>query len=642
MTSPTLLSVSNTHDTLNLSGNIVLTFDMPIAAGEGTVRIDLFGSPLFIEDIGVSRYVTISGNTLTINPPQDLAYGSNYQLYLFHGVVTNAQTGEPLKATEHFFTTGASPHPLQLTGTSGDDHLIGSAWDDVLSGGDGRDDLRGGNGNDRLDGGAGNDYINDSGGNNTLLGGDGNDSLSAAGFDESDVNLLDGGMGDDWLDASHGISTQLGGAGDDNLTIWGGSGTLDGGDGNDFIAANRINAVTTAHGGAGSDRFQIAPDLSAPLVISDFATGAGGDVIDPYVQLYFPAMPNVGEVTNVVPPANFLYTTGHVSWRQDGADAVLQVDRDGEAGQVFQLQTIAILRNTQTTALTADNLAYGVTAWQGQRGITLTGSAGADQLTGGIYNDALYGSYGNDKVDGLAGDDFIEGGDGDDRLAGQGGNDALYGGDGNDMLEGGAGNDWIDGDNGMWAQDSGRLDSVYYDTPFAKVRLTHERFSAPEYWTVQDTTGALGTDTLTHVERLIFTDQCWALDVGLFGYAGQVYRLYQAAFDRQPDIAGLSYWLNKVDKGLDTLMVADSFTRSDEFRQVFGATPSNTELVNRLYHNILHREPDAQGKAYWIDVLDKKQVTTAEALFYFSASPENYQNVAKIIGDGFAYEVSPS
>lgn len=236
MTSPTLLSVSNTHDTLNLSGNIVLTFDMPIAAGEGTVRIDLFGSPLFIEDIGVSRYVTISGNTLTINPPQDLAYGSNYQLYLFHGVVTNAQTGEPLKAIEHFFTTGASPHPLQLTGTSGDDHLIGSAWDDVLSGGDGRDDLRGGNGNDRLDGGAGNDYINDSGGNNTLLGGDGNDSLSAAGFDESDVNLLDGGMGDDWLDASHGISTQLGGAGDDNLTIWGGSGTLDGGDGNDFFS----------------------------------------------------------------------------------------------------------------------------------------------------------------------------------------------------------------------------------------------------------------------------------------------------------------------------------------------------------------------------------------------------------------------
>jgi Ca2+-binding RTX toxin-like protein len=635
MAAPALLSISNTYGTLNLSGNIVLTFDVPITPGEGTVQLDIFGEVLFVDDINAAKYVKISGNTLIIDPPQDLAYGSTYQLYLMHGVVKNAQTGELLMSMDHFFTTGASPHPLQLTGTSGNDHLIGSAFDDVLSGGDGSDELQGGAGNDQLDGGAGEDFLYDADGSNILRGGEGNDNLSVGGFDHTATNLLDGGAGDDWLNAYHGVITMLGGAGDDKLAIGGGGGTLDGGAGNDVLFVNKIDAATTARGGDGSDKFMLAPDLAAPLVIEDFAAGKGGDILDPYTLLYFPQSQAVATLS--FPPAQFLYTTGHLWLQQDGADTLLQIDRDGASGDDFQLQTIAILRNTRAAALTLDNFSQGILSSQVRQGSSQEGGAGDEHLVGGIFDDALYGGAGNDRLDGLAGNDFLDGGTGNDILAGMTGNDGLHGGDGNDTLEGGAGDDLLDGDNGVRAPNAGRVDIALYDTAFANVRLAHDRTSAPESWQVEDLTGALGTDTLTHIERLAFKDKHWALDVGLGANAGDVYRLYQAAFDRQPDIGGLSYWLRKVDDGLDVRLVAESFTRSDEFRQVFGAPPSNADLVKRLYHNILHREPDAGGEAYWLGLLDKKQASVADVLYAFSISPENYHNVAKIIGDGFEY-----
>jgi len=46
-------------------------------------------------------------------------------------------------------------------------------------------------------------------------------------------------------------------------------------------------------------------------------------------------------------------------------------------------------------------------------------------------------------------------------------------------------------------------------------------------YTVTDTAGADGTDTLINVERLQFSDAKVAIDTS--GNAGQAYRLYQAA-----------------------------------------------------------------------------------------------------------------
>jgi hypothetical protein len=73
------------------------------------------------------------------------------------------------------------------------------------------------------------------------------------------------------------------------------------------------------------------------------------------------------------------------------------------------------------------------------------------------------------------------------------------------------------------------------------------------------------TTTLANVERLQFSDQTVALDIG--GNAGESYRLYQAAFNRTPDKVGLGYWIDAMDHGNSLMHVAGSFIDSAEFRQ---------------------------------------------------------------------------
>jgi hypothetical protein len=146
--------------------------------------------------------------------------------------------------------------------------------------------------------------------------------------------------------------------------------------------------------------------------------------------------------------------------------------------------------------------------------------------------------------------------------------------------------------------------------------------------------GSDGTDTLTNVERLQFSDGGLAFDTG--GNAGQVYRLYQAAFDRTPDTAGLSGWMRGMDNGLTLQNVATGFIGSTEFQGLYGANPTDEAFVNLLYQNVLNREPDAGGEAYWLDTLDHG--TSREmALIGFSESPENQAAVIGVIQDGIAF-----
>ncbi|SFV16563.1 DUF4214 domain-containing protein [Pseudoduganella namucuonensis] len=144
-----------------------------------------------------------------------------------------------------------------------------------------------------------------------------------------------------------------------------------------------------------------------------------------------------------------------------------------------------------------------------------------------------------------------------------------------------------------------------------------------------------GADTLAGVERLTLDDASIALDID--GSGGQAYRLYQAAFDRAPDSAGLGYWIKMMDNGLAQREVARHFAASAEFQELYGVRLSNSELVNSFYRNALHREPDQAGYEYWLDVLNRKLVTAADMLAMFSESPENQHAMAAVIGNGFAY-----
>lgn len=186
----------------------------------------------------------------------------------------------------------------------------------------------------------------------------------------------------------------------------------------------------------------------------------------------------------------------------------------------------------------------------------------------------------------------------------------------------GSGHDSFDGKEGV--------DTVFYDRKRVDFTVTH----TSDGYTVKDKSGLLGTDTMINMERIIFSDGAVALDVD--GVGGQAYRLYRAAFDRTPDKGGLGFWISHMDTDVTLNQAAQFFLDSPEFVAKYGAT-TNQQFVTKLYANVLHRAPDADGLKFWLHSL-ATDTTRAGALAYFSESPENHAGVASIIANGFDYQ----
>ena len=146
---------------------------------------------------------------------------------------------------------------------------------------------------------------------------------------------------------------------------------------------------------------------------------------------------------------------------------------------------------------------------------------------------------------------------------------------------------------------------------------------------------AEGLDTLANVERLKFADTAIAYDTS--GVGGQTYRVYKAAFNRTPDVGGLGFWISGMDGGVSLNSVAQGFVNSAEFKSVYGASPTNAQIVTRFYDNVLGRAADSGGYNYWLGILDSGQSSVAQVLASFSESSENQAAVIGVIGNGILY-----
>jgi methionine-rich copper-binding protein CopC len=226
----------------------------------------------------------------------------------------------------------------------------------------------------------------------------------------------------------------------------------------------------------------------------------------------------------------------------------------------------------------------------------------------------FYTGVGGSHVVGTNAGEWLSGGGGDDTVESGAGNDQLFGESGDDLLSGGDG-----------------VDVAYFLGNFTGVG-TNSSFVQNSDGTVV-VTSPDGEDTLVGVERMHFSDVNVALDIE--GNAGQAYRLYQAAFDRTPDLPGLGYQMNALDIGLTLLDVAQNFINSPEFSATYGSL-DNTQFVTQLYANVLHRLPDAGGLAYHVARLDSGAPRSA-ILVGFSESPENKAAVIGAIEHGMEY-----
>jgi Ca2+-binding RTX toxin-like protein len=226
----------------------------------------------------------------------------------------------------------------------------------------------------------------------------------------------------------------------------------------------------------------------------------------------------------------------------------------------------------------------------------------------------------------FGGDDTITGTDSADVLMGYGGNDNLRAGGGNDTIWADAGNDSIDG-GANW-------DSVIYSGSLADYQIAR----SGNGYTVTDLKGNGGTDLLGNVEQLMFDDKTVVLNIMADNHGGSVYRMYQAAMDRTPDLPGLIFWISQMDAGVSLEVLANAFIASNEYQSLYGSGLGNRDVVGKYYEHILHRPAEPGGLDFWTGVLDKKAATAAQVLAAISDSPENVHGTAALVGQPLVYD----
>lgn len=84
-----------------------------------------------------------------------------------------------------------------------------------------------------------------------------------------------------------------------------------------------------------------------------------------------------------------------------------------------------------------------------------------------------------------------------------------------------------------------------------------------------------------------------------------VTKLYIAVFKRAPDKAGLNYWVNYSELNLE--QIAQSFFDQPETQARY-MNVSNQDFINTIYLNVLGREAEAEGLAYWLGELESGSI----------------------------------
>lgn len=379
-----------------------------------------------------------------------------------------------------------------LEGGLGADFIQGQNGDDYIVGGDGNDNLRGGNGDDTILAGAGDDFIRGGAGIDIIDGGEGNDrisffeldqtqgvvgdletqTLSNDGYGNSETLTSVEGLGSgtrfvDTLLGSSGANVLLGNSddtisgrgGDDFIQIGAslnGGGTIDGGDGIDYLQFStgyladtngdgiaeviettigvnvNLNAPTNQlqNDGNGRQATLLGIENLGGTRLNDFFIGSIGDNLiegfdgnDIIVGLFGNNTLNGGGGSDTIVdlfPSNDVIIGGS--------------DVPDENGQQLQFDYVMYYSAGQTlggAGVTVSLLLQGSAQDTGRGLDTLTEIEG---LAGTRGNDTLTGDANNNGLFGLGGIDVIDAGAGDDGVVIADAGSTVHGGEGNDIL----------------------------------------------------------------------------------------------------------------------------------------------------------------------------------------------------------------
>lgn len=352
---------------------------------------------------------------LAFQPGETLTAATGLSWAFTDGAGGSANIWQPIVSPDNFIKGTWSSESLlpslpgqnaQLEGSMGDDSLTGTNLNDVLDGGAG---------NDRMVGGLGDDvYIVDS--TKDVV-----QELNAEGEDMVITSVSNYKMGDYIENLVNGrYLSRFSGKGnalDNSMVVDAGSVSLDGGDGNDYLAANgnttnliggngndtiySMAGKSTAKGGEGDDLF---------ITTAKWSTSSldGGDGNDTFIG---------GDGQHAIKGGNGddeIYCGG-------GNDRI-------DAGSGDDLIVAGEGKNAVVAGMGRDLIYSG--DWD-------------DSLDGGEGDDEIFAGHGNNSIKAGDGSDLVLAGKDDDKIDGQSGNDTLYGGNGKNSIYGGDGDDLL-------------------------------------------------------------------------------------------------------------------------------------------------------------------------------------------------------
>ena len=192
ITAPTVSTFSPADGASNVAvgSNIVLTFSEDIQKGSGLIVIhsgSAIGTPIATYDVATSGNLSLSGNTLTINPTENLLNNNHYYVTFSAGSVKDLAGNSYAGTTSYDFTTiqylpltpmirngfnvmpeyysgpataaGGAPIHFQFIGDNTGEVVIGTAYNDFINVAGGVDAVNAGAGNDVIDGGTESNFL---------------------------------------------------------------------------------------------------------------------------------------------------------------------------------------------------------------------------------------------------------------------------------------------------------------------------------------------------------------------------------------------------------------------------------------------------------------------------------------------------
>lgn len=108
-------------------------------------------------------------------------------------------------------------------------------------------------------------------------------------------------------------------------------------------------------------------------------------------------------------------------------------------------------------------------------------------------------------------------------------------------------------------------------------------------------------------------------------HAAAIIRLYHAVLDRSPELCGYNYWLGRANENVGQAQIGEAFLSSPEFMAQH-ADLSNSQFVDFIYQSVLGRAADAAGGAWWLEQIETG-VTTRGGMLYGVSQSNEYKAV---------------